>query len=178
MTSRDRVPADLERTLMIETGYRCGMPNCRETEPLEIEHIEEWAKVREHQFSNMIVLCANCHRRKRDTNSPRHINRASLKKIKQHLMMLNGRYSDLERRVLEDFQAQRNRQPDQLPTIKLPATMHILVKYLIDDGLANAAMQPVVSQSPHGVTINNAPLQLTLSDKGKSFLDNLLTIDT
>ncbi|WP_137354728.1 HNH endonuclease [Nocardia farcinica] len=33
-------------------------------EPLEIEHIEEYATVNKHEFSNTIVLCAKCHRRK------------------------------------------------------------------------------------------------------------------
>jgi 5-methylcytosine-specific restriction endonuclease McrA len=45
---------------------------------LEIEHIIEWANVLEHEFNNMIVLCATCHGRKRNTSDPGHINRASL----------------------------------------------------------------------------------------------------
>jgi hypothetical protein len=56
--------------------------------------------VKEHKFENMIVLCAVCHARKADTSNPRHINRTSLKQIKATLMMLNGRYSDLERRII------------------------------------------------------------------------------
>ena len=78
---------------MLEVGYRC--PLCHQTEPLEFEHIEEYSVVQKHEFTNMIVLCASCHGRKKDTSSPRHINRASLRKLKQSLMLLNGRYSDL-----------------------------------------------------------------------------------
>jgi hypothetical protein len=74
---------------MIEAGYRCAI--CKETSSLHIEHIVEWATVRKHEFNNMIVLCATCHGRKKNTHDPRHINRASLQRIKQNLMMLNRR---------------------------------------------------------------------------------------
>src|SRR4030095_12017013 len=59
--SNDRppIPAALERDLMIEAGYRCAV--CKTTEPLQIDHIEEWSVVLKHEFENMIVLCANCH---------------------------------------------------------------------------------------------------------------------
>src|SRR5262245_2693878 len=97
-TDRPPTPAALERALMIEAGYRCAI--CKGTVPLVIDHIIEWAEVQEHTFENMIVLCANCHGRKKKTSDPRHINRASLRLIKDNLMMLNGRYSDLERRII------------------------------------------------------------------------------
>jgi 5-methylcytosine-specific restriction endonuclease McrA len=54
---------------MIEAGYRCAI--CKETSSLHIEHIVEWAKVGEHEFSNMIVLCATCHGRKTNTSDPK-----------------------------------------------------------------------------------------------------------
>ena len=40
--SRTAIPAALERDLMIEAGYRCAV--CQSTSPLEIDHIEDWAK--------------------------------------------------------------------------------------------------------------------------------------
>jgi 5-methylcytosine-specific restriction endonuclease McrA len=87
---RPAIPAELERSLMIEAGYRCAI--CKETSGLQIDHIVEWAKVLKHEFNNMIVLCAACHARKMNTSDPRHINRASLQRIKSNLMMLNYRY--------------------------------------------------------------------------------------
>jgi hypothetical protein len=101
---RPPIPTSLERDLMIESGYRCAL--CSVVEPLEIEHIEEFSAVKEHTFENMIVLCANCHRRKKSSSDPRHINKISLKKIKQNLILLNGRYSDLEKRILDNFKEQ------------------------------------------------------------------------
>ena len=58
---RSPIPADLQRSLMIEAGYRCAI--CKETSGLQIDHIIEWSEVREHKFENMIVLCAICHAR-------------------------------------------------------------------------------------------------------------------
>lgn len=46
---------------MVEADHRCAIPTCRAVAPLVFEHIEDWAKVREHKFENMIVLCANCN---------------------------------------------------------------------------------------------------------------------
>ena len=46
--SRPAIPRDLERALFVEAGHRCAIPTCRAVAPLEIEHIEDWAKVREH----------------------------------------------------------------------------------------------------------------------------------
>jgi 5-methylcytosine-specific restriction endonuclease McrA len=59
---RPAIPAELERSLMIEAGYRCAV--CKETSGLVIDHIVEWAKVLKHEFNNMIVLCAVCHARR------------------------------------------------------------------------------------------------------------------
>jgi hypothetical protein len=76
---RDPIPADLQRALFIEAGYRCAIPTCRVIGPLEIDHIEDWAKVKEHKFVNMIVLCANSHGLKGE--GPRKLNRKALIKL-------------------------------------------------------------------------------------------------
>ncbi|MCX2181062.1 HNH endonuclease [Streptomyces sp. SKN60] len=61
-TKRSAVPRPLARQLFVEAGHRCAIPTCRAT-PLEIAHIVPWARVRRHEFHNMIVLCPNCHTR-------------------------------------------------------------------------------------------------------------------
>ncbi|MEU7025303.1 HNH endonuclease signature motif containing protein [Streptomyces sp. NPDC046275] len=61
-TKRGAVPRPLARRLFVEAGHRCAIPTCRAT-PLEIAHIVPWARVRRHEFHNMIVLCPNCHTR-------------------------------------------------------------------------------------------------------------------
>ena len=81
---------------MIESGYRCAMPHCRETS-IEIHHIVNYAKVQEHTFDNLIVLCANCHQRV--TNG--EIDQKAVSQIKANLTVLGHRYGELERRYLQ-----------------------------------------------------------------------------
>jgi len=131
--TRPSIPSDLERSLMIEAGYRCVV--CKTPEPLQIDHIVEWSAVQKHEFENMIVLCANCHARKKNSSDPRHINRASLKRIKANLMLLNGRYSDLERRIIDEFRDVLAGDLTVTPSIFIPERLHLLVRYLIHDGL-------------------------------------------
>ncbi|MGC4895470.1 HNH endonuclease signature motif containing protein [Micromonospora sp. DT31] len=101
MADRPPVPAELERRLMIEAGHRCAIPTCRAVGPLQIEHIRDWHQVRQHNFENMIVLCANCHGRK--GNRRGQIDRKSLYQYKANLSVVNSRYGELERRVLDFF---------------------------------------------------------------------------
>lgn len=175
MSDRDHIPNELQRTLLLEAGYRC--PLCKQTEPLEFEHIEEWSDVKKHEFTNMIVLCASCHGRKKDTSNPRHINKASLKKLKQSLMLLNGRYSDLERRVLEVFQQFYVINPitELPPCYILPESMHLLVKRLGDDGLVQFQIRNggFSVGLGNGVTVNNDILIVVLTEKGKIFVKDL-----
>jgi hypothetical protein len=124
---RDHYPAELERALMLEAGYRCSVPACKTVEPLQIDHIVDYAKVKEHQFENMIVLCANCHNRK--GKGPRRLDRKALRVIKRNLGVINARYNDLERRVLQHFVD----DPHSRHVI-LPETP-VLFGYLIKDGL-------------------------------------------
>ncbi|WP_407674439.1 HNH endonuclease [Nonomuraea glycinis] len=124
---RSPIPAALKRELLVEAGHRCAIPTCRAPAPLEFEHIEEWAKVKRHDFANMIVLCANCHGRK--GSGPNQIDRKSLHQYKANLSLVNSRYGELERRVLT-YYAQR---PD-LGAIWLPSNMQLLMMFLLQDG--------------------------------------------
>jgi len=138
---------------------------------LEFEHIVEWAKVQEHTFENMIVLCANCHRRKKDTSDPKHINRASLTKIKQDLMMLNGRYSDLEKRVIQEFKDASAPVGQYLITLSY---FRILLQNLEHDGYFEFQVIPSpMSQGIGGISLKVDHLLVKLTQAGKSFIDNL-----
>ncbi|MEV7013043.1 HNH endonuclease signature motif containing protein [Streptosporangium sp. NPDC051022] len=118
---------------MLEAGHRCAIPTCRTVAPLNIEHIEDWAKVGEHRFENLIVLCANCHGLKVDKANPRHLDRKALRQYKANLGLLNARYSDFERRVIQWF-AER---PGEV-AIKLGgvgSTLEIELMHLLRDGI-------------------------------------------
>jgi hypothetical protein len=145
-------PVDLVRRLLIEAGHRCAIPTCRAIGPLEIEHIEDWAKVRRHDFENMIVLCANCHGRK--GNRRGEIDGKSLRQYKAKLALLNSSYSDVERRMLETFAQQfallrpslARSFGDKLSAdwrrgfaIPLPGTLRLMMSYLVKDGYVELA---------------------------------------
>jgi len=171
--TRPSIPADLERRLMIEAGYRCAV--CKTPEPLQIDHIVEWSTVRKHEFENMIVLCANCHARKKNSSDPRHINRASLQRIKSNLMLLNGRYSDLERRIIDAFREALAADPTVTPSIFIPERLHLLVRYLIHDGFVDSVIyqSPASSHFDDGTVLRDDSLRLTLTPKGAQFITSL-----
>ncbi|WP_084501523.1 HNH endonuclease signature motif containing protein [Nocardia xishanensis] len=169
MTTRDSIPADLVRDLMIEAGYRCAVPTCRTVEPLDIEHIEDYAVVRKHEFSNMIVLCTNCHRRK--GTGPRKIDRKALRIIKQNLSVVNQRYNELERRILEHFVENADDR-----YVLLPETP-VLFSYLIKDGLIVGLSGSEVKEALHGETEGGRGFHITrgyaLTDDGKRLVAKL-----
>ncbi|MEV4320990.1 HNH endonuclease signature motif containing protein [Microbispora rosea] len=125
---RPDIPAQLKRDLLVEAGHRCAIPTCRVDRPLEFEHIEDWAKVKKHEFGNMIVLCANCHGRK--GNGPGQIDRKSLRQYKANLALLNSRYGELERRLFEAFAENPN-----MGAVKLVGHWEIPFMYVLKDGL-------------------------------------------
>ncbi|TMR91441.1 HNH endonuclease [Nonomuraea basaltis] len=125
---RPPISAQLKRDLLVEAGHRCAIPTCRAAEPLEFEHIDDWAKVKKHEFANMIVLCRNCHGRK--GSRPGQIDRKALMQYKANLAVVNGRYGELELRILDAVA----RKPLQTEFV-LPAYMGLMVSYLIKDGL-------------------------------------------
>ncbi|MBK1856401.1 HNH endonuclease [Verrucomicrobiaceae bacterium 5K15] len=60
--NRPAIPAELARSVKIEAGHKCAVPTCGQT-PVELAHIEPWAKVKKHEFHNLIALCPTCHTR-------------------------------------------------------------------------------------------------------------------
>lgn len=127
---RPAIPAELRRHVLVEAGHRCAVPTCRQ-HPVDIEHIDDWANVKEHRFENLIALCPTCHRRK--GNGPDQIDRKALRQYKANLAILNSRYGDLERRVIEMF-GQQLRAGQPQTGIKLGPGSEIHVMYLIQDG--------------------------------------------
>lgn len=108
---RTKIPTPLRREVLEEAGYACAIPVCR-IATVEIAHIEPWSKVKEHTFDNLIALCPNHHTL---YDVEKKIPKASVLRYKANLAVLNGRYSDLERRVLEDAVAQRYGMANGMP---------------------------------------------------------------
>jgi hypothetical protein len=153
---------------MIESGYRCAVPTCRAVAPLDIDHNDDYAKVKKHEFSNMIVLCKNCHGLK--GKGPRKLDRKALRIMKHNLGLINHRYNDTERRILEHFAE----NPDS-PYVVLPAT-EILFGYLLKDGLIEGLPADAVKEGQYGLA-GNEILFITrgyaLTKQGQEFVHRL-----
>lgn len=159
---RPSIPEPLKRGVYLEAGHRCAIPTCRQT-PVEIAHIVPFAEVVEHKFENLIALCPTCHSR----YDRREIDRKSMLQYKANLALLNSRYSDYERRLLEDFAEHPERT-----AFSINSGMNILVSYLVKDGV-------IVQEGGFVPTIDAQGLQsyntYRLTEKGRIFVEKVKT---
>jgi hypothetical protein len=195
VSDRPEVPAALKRRLMVEAGHRCAIPTCRATVGLVYEHIDDWAKVKRHGFEDMIVICSNCHSRKGNRHG--QIDRKALRQYKANLAVINSRYSDVERRVLDVFAQYRLQlpaNPDRMRShaeacwpeataIQMPGSLGIMMVFLLQDGLVKIALRPMpyvrykhdrYALMPTPRRRDGQPAEVdyyVLTDKGVTFLD-------
>jgi hypothetical protein len=60
-TKRPSIPPNVQQAVLLEAGYMCGNPRCRNIITLEIHHID-WVKDGgKSEVNNLIALCPNCH---------------------------------------------------------------------------------------------------------------------
>jgi hypothetical protein len=129
---------------------------------VELAHIEPWSKTREHTFDNMIALCPTCHTR----FDQGHIDRKSMRMYKANLTIVNSRYGDLERRVIEAFA----RNPSAT-AVDLPGSLVVLLMYLLQDGLLmSAKMEGRISAVSGGSAVELTPTRYLLTPKGREFV--------
>jgi hypothetical protein len=141
-TPRPAVPTALKRQLYEEAGYRCAVPTCKGTSALEMAHIEPWSVVQAHSFENMIVLCAVDHTRFDRGEIPIQ----SIRVYKSNLGVINSRYGEFERRMLEYFGT------SGADYIDIPNGRPLDLFYLLRDG------HLVEERSRGGVFMGNAPI--------------------
>ena len=168
--SRPAVPAALERRLKEEAGYRCAVPRCGGTVRLEMAHIEPWAKVKSHEFENMICLCADCHWR---FDKLKQIPKKSIIQFKRNLSLLSHRYTQVENQLLKYFSLTDRMKPDEFMPIH--PGMVVLYTNLLQDGLISIQR---VSQNG-GVFIQGIEpsVALTLTDSGYDLIDAIVNAE-
>lgn len=133
--------------------------------------------MKEHTFDNLLLLCAVCHARA----TKGEIDRQAMHAYKANLRLLSGRYSDLERRVLDHFVRHPNAE-----TIPIDRSHQILLEYLIEDGLlelggpAEGAVWmdtdnrgAVDGPSPNDIVLG--PAEWRLTDAGRDVVERLLS---
>lgn len=130
------VPASIKRELMEEAGYRCAVPTCRGTLALELAHIEPWAETHDNAFDNLLVLCAVCHQM---YDREKRIPMTAIRSYKQNLAVLNGRYNDFERRLLE---ALHERGVGKVITLDAGEHLDLSIRNIVRDGLVDVQIGP------------------------------------
>jgi Protein of unknown function (DUF3298)/HNH endonuclease/Deacetylase PdaC len=85
MNERPSIPADLKRSVLVESGHRCAIPTCKNPD-IDIHHIIPFEKCKGHSFENLVSLCPNCHRRAHNGE----IDAKSLLLYKARLVKLDG----------------------------------------------------------------------------------------
>jgi hypothetical protein len=58
---RKAIPAATMREVLIEAGYRCGVPTCRTILAIDLHHMEEVSEGGGNSASNLLALCPTCH---------------------------------------------------------------------------------------------------------------------
>jgi hypothetical protein len=161
--NRQAIPRQLGREVLMEAGHRCAIPTCRQT-PVEIAHIVPWEQVQEHTFDNLIALCPTCHTR----YDKGEIDRKAMRQYKANLSVLNGRYGDLEQRVLRIFAEQANANQ-----IWLPGGFDILLMNLFKDGFL------IDTGQNSGIILAGVPSAklYQLTAKGREFISRWLSAE-
>ncbi len=126
--NRKKIRAEVSRQLFEEAGFRCAVPNCRETSELDRAHIVPHSKTQDNSFENLIILCTGCHRKYDNKKIPR----TAILNYKKNLAVLNGRYNDFERRLLEDFHARGTAETIELEHAE---TTKLMLRNLVRDGI-------------------------------------------
>jgi hypothetical protein len=164
--SRDAIPAEVKRAVLVEAGHRCAIPTCRAT-TTEIAHIVPWAETQDNSFENLIALCPNCHTR---FDQKKEIDRLAVKMYKHNLGILNNRYGEFERRLFEVLAKSNER------VFVLGVAGDLLVANAVKDGFFE---DKHVEQSSMGLQVSgsngfskNFPMTFTywVTDAGVEFI--------
>lgn len=160
-TDRPKISADLRRRVLVEAGHRCAIPTCRYIH-VEIHHIIPWESCKQHEYFNLIALCANCHGRA-DIGE---IDRKALRIYKSSLRFTHDKFSQFEVDVLflSVGMAAGN-------SMHFPPTMTLLIKRLLDADFVELQQNPNGSSSSFGMQIS--PLFLNITEKGRAYVESL-----
>lgn len=59
--ARQHIPESVKRQVLIESGYRCAVPTCRNILAIDLHHIIEVKDNGASDPSNLLALCPTCH---------------------------------------------------------------------------------------------------------------------
>lgn len=158
---RPSIPADIRRRVLVEAGHRCAIPTCRSI-MTDIHHIIPWEECHEHTYENLISLCPNCHRLVHEGK----IDRKFLRIYKANLRYTHDRFSQLEVDIL--FECYRASKSNAI--IPWAEFLLLMIKRLLECQYVSVRKGSV--QISFG-GLNNSPVYLYITDKGRSFVESL-----
>jgi len=59
--NRKAIPGTITRQVLIEAGYRCGVPTCRNILAVDLHHVVEVSEGGGNEAANLLALCPTCH---------------------------------------------------------------------------------------------------------------------
>lgn len=158
---RPAVPREIERHVLMEAGFRCAIAHCMQPNP-ELAHIVPWNELKDISYENLIALCPN-HHKAYDRGGT--IDRKAIRIIKKNLGRVNGRYGDLEKRILRYFGDNPERSDIEL-TASNENEIHLM--YALHDGL----IRKVREQLPKGGSFTSGTMIAVyeLTPEGREFI--------
>ena len=58
---RKKIPMQVVREVLTESGYKCAVPTCRNILVIDIHHMVQVSEGGGNVLSNLLALCPNCH---------------------------------------------------------------------------------------------------------------------
>jgi hypothetical protein len=136
--TRLHLPNHIRDLVLLESGYRCAVPTCRQTITLQVHHIIRVADDGGNSPDNLIALCPNCHA----LHHAGHIPLDAIKIWKTMLVSLNeGSRSNVDLLLVlsneEDRIAKAAKKDEEPPPFRftgdsLPAIAGMLTSGLIE----------------------------------------------
>jgi hypothetical protein len=147
------LPLSVQREVLIEAGYRCAVPTCRNILALDLHHIIEVREGGPSEPWNLIALCANCHA----LYTRGHITREGVNSWKTMLVALNHAFDQVSISNLLFLKVIEDR------TLEVSGDGVLKFSHLIGSGLATFG-----ASTRHGLLVL---YRVSLTDRGRRILE-------
>ncbi|WP_434120382.1 HNH endonuclease [Pseudomonas fortuita] len=102
--ARPAIPADIRRSIEVESGHCCAIKNCGEHTYLDVHHID--LNRANNKLENLILLCVKHHRMAHADE----IDRKSLRQYKEllsnsHVALITSKFEELKALIVQDKSA-------------------------------------------------------------------------
>jgi len=154
MTSRRKgIPIATRRQVLMEAGYRCAVPTCRNILAIDLHHIVQVSEDGGDDPANLIALCGLCH----DLYHRGEITRDAIRNWKGMLIALNYAF---DRESIDNLLFLHRLPPNQL--------------WISGDGVLKFSQLLAAGLAEFSLKMKNGPLllyEVQLTPKGRLLVD-------